>query len=751
MKYILLSFLALISMSLFAHNAQIKGIIKDNEGNPVPFANVFLAKKNIGNASDTEGGYVIDNVPIGDYTLVVTAVGFLKKEQKISIKSTDKILTVNILLFPSDDRLEEVVITGTMKEVSRSQSAVPIDIITPKLFLKNPTPNLFESIGMVNGVQPTISCNVCNTGDIHINGMEGGYTMVMIDGMPIVSALSTVYGLMGIPNSMVERIEIIKGPSSTLYGSEAVGGLINVITKQADKSPRLSVDINGTSYAEMGLDAATKFKIGRATSLLSTNVFNFQKRWDINNDNFTDATLQKRVSVFNKWQFKRDVDKQTNFALRYVYEDRFGGEMNWQNKHRGGSDVYGEQITTNRFELIGVYDVPVKEKVKFQYSYNFHDQNSVYGNRPFLATQQIGFAQMTWNKPLSKIHDMLLGTALRYTNYDDNSALTRSDDTLNPINQPSKTWLPGIFLQDEMRFSDKHTLLAGVRYDFNSKHGSIFSPRLNWKWAVNPTNTFRLGLGNGYRVVNLFSEDERAFNGARRIVIGSNLKPEQSYNVNLNYNTTVTHRRGYIAIDAALFYTYFTNRIMADYFKNDKEIWFENLNGFAVARGMSFNTDFNFDNPFKATLGATLLDVYQVETNDFNVSEKTKPVQVPSVSAVFSLSYTFKSHIVIDVTGNVYSPMLLPVQENDFRPDHSPWFCLANMQVTKTFKNGVQLYGGIKNLLNFIPKNPIMRPFDPFNKTADLDNPNGYSFDPTYNYAPLQQMRGFVGLRFVVK
>ena len=751
MKYILLSFLALISMSLFAHNAQIKGIIKDNEGNPVPFANVFLAKKNIGNASDTEGGYVIDNVPIGDYTLVVTAVGFLKKEQKISIKSTDKILTVNILLFPSDDRLEEVVITGTMKEVSRSQSAVPIDIITPKLFLKNPTPNLFESIGMVNGVQPTISCNVCNTGDIHINGMEGGYTMVMIDGMPIVSALSTVYGLMGIPNSMVERIEIIKGPSSTLYGSEAVGGLINVITKQADKSPRLSVDINGTSYAEMGLDAATKFKIGRATSLLSTNVFNFQKRWDINNDNFTDATLQKRVSVFNKWQFKRDVDKQTNFALRYVYEDRFGGEMNWQNKHRGGSDVYGEQITTNRFELIGVYDLPVKEKVKFQYSYNFHDQNSVYGNRPFLASQQIGFAQMTWNKPLSKIHDMLLGTALRYTNYDDNSALTRSEDTLNPINQPSITWLPGIFLQDEMRFSDKHTLLAGVRYDFNSKHGSIFSPRLNWKWAVNPTNTIRLGLGNGYRVVNLFSEDERAFNGARRIVIGTDLKPEQSYNVNLNYNTTVTHRRGYIAIDAALFYTYFTNRIMADYFKNDKEIWFENLNGFAVARGMSFNTDFNFDNPFKATLGATLLDVYQVETNDFNVSEKTKPVQVPSVSAVFSLSYTFKSHIVIDVTGNVYSPMLLPVQENDFRPDHSPWFCLANMQVTKTFKNGVQLYGGIKNLLNFIPKNPIMRPFDPFNKTADLDNPNGYSFDPTYNYAPLQQMRGFVGLRFVVK
>ncbi len=751
MRYLTSTLFTLLTLSLFAHNAQIKGIISDDKGNPIPFANALLLGKNMGNTSNTEGVFTIENVPIGHYTLVVTAVGFLKKEQKITVKHTDKILVINILLNTLNDKLEEVVITGTMKEVARSQSAVPIDIITPKLFLKNPTPNLFESIGMVNGVQPTISCNVCNTGDIHINGMEGGYTMVMIDGMPIVSALSTVYGLMGIPNSMVERIEIIKGPSSTLYGSEAVGGLINVITKQADKSPRLSIDVNGTTYQEMGLDAATKFKIGRVTSLLSANVFNFQKRWDINNDNFTDVTLQKRASVFNKWQFKRADDKQTNFALRYVYEDRFGGEMNWQNKHRGGSEVYGEQITTNRFELIGVYDLPVKEKVKFQYSYNFHNQNSAYGNRPFLATQQIGFAQMTWNKPISKIHDFLLGTALRYTAYDDNSALTRSADTLNPINQPSKTWLPGIFLQDEMRFSEKHTLLAGLRYDFNSKHGHIFSPRLNWKWTVNPTNTVRLGLGNGYRVVNLFSEDERAFNGARRIVIGSNLKPEQSYNVNLNYNTSLTHQHGYVAIDAALFYTYFTNRIVADYFKNDKEIWFDNLNGYAIARGMSFNTDFNFDNPFKATLGATILDVFQVETNDFNVSEKTKPVQVPSVSAVFSMSYTFKSHIVVDVTGNIYSPMLLPVQENDFRPDHSPWFCLANMQVTKTFKNGIQLYGGIKNILNFIPKNPIMRPFDPFNKTVDVDNQNGYSFDTTYNYAPLQRIRGFLGIRFVVK
>ena len=112
-------------------------------------------------------------------------------------------------------------------------SPIPVEVYSPAYFKKNPSPNIFESLQMVNGVQPQLNCNVCNTGDIHINGMEGPYTMILIDGMPIVSSLSTVYGLAGIPNSMVKRIEIVKGPASTLYGSEAVGGLINIITKDA--------------------------------------------------------------------------------------------------------------------------------------------------------------------------------------------------------------------------------------------------------------------------------------------------------------------------------------------------------------------------------------------------------------------------------------------------------------------------------------------------------------------------------------
>src|SRR5690606_28364296 len=100
-----------------------------------------------------------------------------------------------------------------------------------KAFLRcNPTPSLFESLQMINGVRPQLNCNVCSTGDIHMNGLEGAYTMILLDGMPIVSGLASVYGLTGIPGSLIERIEVVKGPASALYGSEAVGGIINVIT-----------------------------------------------------------------------------------------------------------------------------------------------------------------------------------------------------------------------------------------------------------------------------------------------------------------------------------------------------------------------------------------------------------------------------------------------------------------------------------------------------------------------------------------
>lgn len=648
------------------------------------------------------------------------------------------------------NELEGAVITGTMKEVSRLESPVPVEVITSKLFKKNPTPSLFEAVGMVNGVRPQMNCNVCNTGDIHINGMEGPYTLILIDGMPIVSSLSTVYGLNGIPNSMVDRIEVVKGPASSLYGSEAMGGIINVITKDASKAPKFSADFFTTTWLEYSADIATKFKIGKANSLLGVNYFKYDNLVDNNDDNFTDLTLQDRISVFNKWNFERQENRIASLGLRYVYEDRWGGEMQWNKRTDRGSDqIYGESIFTSRIEAIGMYQLPIKERIITQFSYNYHDQNSWYGTTPYMANQEVIFGQAYWDKTFGK-HSLMLGATLRHTNYDDNTPATASVDGTQ--NQPSKTTLPGIFIQDEIKFNPQNTLLLGYRFDHDKNHGSIHSPRVAYKWnSFNKKHTLRGSFGTGFRVVNLFTEDHAALTGSREVIILEELKPEKSYNGNLNYVSRFSTDFVNIDFDVTGFYSYFTNKIVGDYDVDPNQIVYDNLNGHAVSQGISLNTNLTFDFPLKASLGVSYMDVYQKEKDENGISQKNQQWFAPEWSGTFIVSYTFPKNFTVDLTGNWNGPMRLPILPNDYRPEYSPWFAIANIQLTKKFNNGIEVYGGIKNLFDFIPsEDPLMRAFDPFDNHVDdpINNPNGYTFDTTYNYASMQGIRGFLGIRY---
>lgn len=735
--------LTLPSVITAAQEIVISGNVQDNENHePLPFTNIHLAGTNIGTSTDDKGFFQL-TIPTEARSgkLVASYVGFVNDTLSLSPGK----LKYNFSLQSDFSSLKEVmVVSGTMKEVSKMNSPIPVEIYTPALFYKNPTPSIFESLAMVNGVQPQLNCNVCNTGDIHINGMEGPYTMVLIDGMPIVSSLATVYGLAGIPNSMVKRIEVVKGPASTLYGSEAVGGLINIITKEPSLSPRLKTDLSATSYGEYNLDIATKWQTGQSYALLGINYFNFSNEIDRNEDNFTDVTLQNRFSVFNKWDFHRENERQASLALRYIYEDRWGGELGWNKDYRGSDEIYGESIYTSRIEMISNYQLPVRnEKLMFDLSYNYHLQDSYYGVSKYLANQHVAFTQLRWDKKIGN-HDMLMGIPFRFIYYDDNTVGTSSPNE----NAPMYTYLPGVFVQDEWAVNNSLTVLGGLRYDHHNHHGNIFSPRLSFKYSPDKNNTFRLSAGNGFRVVNLFTEDHAALTGAREVIIENELKPEQSWNVNLNYTKQIQHASGFIGLDASLFYTYFTNKIVGDFSTDPDLIIYNNLSGYAVSKGITINTDFTFTNSLKVIVGATLMDVYQVD-NRSGEEIKTNQLFAPRVSGTYAISYTFaRSGITVDLTGRLNGPMYLPVVPNDYRPEKSPWYTLMNIQLSKSFNNGLEIYGGAKNLLNFVPKDPLLRPFDPFDKNITVNNPYGYTFDTSYNYAPIQGIRGFAGIRY---
>ena len=745
-KSLIALMLALISHDLFAQKLSVHGTVF-SEGKALPFVNIAIQGTDFITKSDSSGNYIFTNIPIGDYKIQASAVGYTKIVRSLIFKDTQP-LTVDFELINLKNDLNEVVVTGTLKEVKRLESPVPVEVYTPAYFRKNPTPSIFEALQNVNGVRPQLNCNICNTGDIHINGLEGPYTMILIDGMPIVSSLSSVYGLSGIPNSLVEQIEIVKGPASSLYGSEAVGGLINIITKKPENAPLISADVFSTSYGEYNADLGLKLNAGKkATVLTGINYFMYSNAADHNHDNFTDVTLQDRISVFQKWNFARKEGRLFSLGARYLYEDRWGGEMQWNKSHRGGDQVYGESIYTNRWELIGTYQLPVKEKVFLAFSYNEHDQDSRYGTTSYIAQQKIGFTQLTWDKKLGN-HDLLIGTALRYTYYDDNTPATTS------LNQAiaKHTWLPGIFVQDEITLSPQHKLLAGFRYDYNSVHGNIFTPRAAYKWSINDNNIFRLNAGAGFRVVNIFTEDHAALTGARVVEIPSKLRPEKTYNANLNYLTKMYSENGnFLGIESSIFYTYFNNRILGDFDTDPNKIIYNNLNGYAVSKGISTNVDFTLNNGLKFIVGATFQDVATYEDG-----VKKQQILTEKFSGNWAVSYKIRPiNLALDYTGNIYSPMRLPLLGPlDPRKPYSDTWSIQNIQLTYGF-NRFEVYGGVKNLLNWTPNrgNPfiIARANDPFDKNIDVDNPYGLSFDPTYVYGPNQGIRGFFGIRLTIK
>lgn len=675
-------------------------------------------------------------------SVAVSAVGYAADTVVIS---SHKFIVVQ--LQPVAKVLNEVVISGTLKEIKKSNSPIAVESYSPKFFKKNVTASVFEALSIINGVQPQLNCNVCNTGDIHINGMEGPYTMVLIDGMPVVSNLATVYGFSGIPSNLIKRVEIVKGPSSTLYGSEAVAGLINIITKDPVSAPLFNADVYFTSYNELNADISAKFKVGKASSLLGLNVFHFDQLYDVNKDNFTDVTLQQRVSLFNKWNFSRSNKLPFQLAVRLLAEDRWGGELQWTKQWRGTDSIYGESIYTKRMEMIGNYGLKFgKEQLLLEYSYNFHHQNSFYGIVPYHAKQHAGFAQLRWNKEIGD-HYITAGIPFRYTWYDDNTVATMKTDGGN---KPSLQKMNGVFVQDEWKFQDQWTLLGGARFELTNLQGVIVSPRLALKWSNNNHHVLRLSAGNGFRVVNLFTEDHAALSGAREVVIAETLNPERSWNGNLNYTGTFTPSFGYVTLDATLFYTYFTNKIIPDYDTDPQKIIYKNIDGYAVSRGFTFNTDVSFKKHWKLLAGITLMDVFDKQPAASGVVERQRQVLAPLFSGNYAVTYNIpKWKLMIDLTGKVYGPQRLPVVPNDFRPEYSPWFSLANLQLTKRMGKRIELYAGVKNLLNFMPQNPILRPEDPFDKRVNdpVNNPNGYTFDPSYNYAPIMGRRGMLGLR----
>ena len=746
-KRLLLTIFVLMSLcKVYAQGGSIAGRVYDSN-TALEFATISVLKTSYAASADSNGYYQINNIPVGKYQVRVSYLGYENAQQEVSIEA-GKTATLNITLVPLSSKLNEVVITGALKQVTKLESVTPVDVYTAKFFQRNPVTNLFDGLYNVPGLFADVDNGVSNTTDVQINGLEGNYTMYLIDGVPALSSLAGMYAINAFPMNIIDKVEVVKGASSTLYGSEAMAGVINIKTKDPRSAPRFSANVYLTSMLESYADFSTKYKLGKATAMLSVGTENFNTKWDVDKDGFLDIPYINRFNIYNKVALYRKDDKIANVYARYLYEDRFGGDKTMSPRWRGSTAKYGEAITTSQWQMGLQYQLPVAEKVMLQLDYTEHRQGAYYGPNKYDGIQLSGFSQLTWSKKIDSINDFLLGAAYRLMYFEDNT----------PLSDPANTGyarlvhMPAIFFEDEITIAHRHMIVLGARVEYSNRSNFAITPRLNYKWmSQNRKNVLRAGVGTAYRMPNVLNEGIGAMNGSRGILLEEDLKPESCISVNLNYTRVQEVKGGLLNIDASVFYTYFFNYIDPEYDEEPGYISYSNSKG-ATAAGFSINADFTFNYPLKVGVGLVYNYVFEVEEGENGEKEREAPAHQPPFIGNFYLSYTFAApQLSIDWTGNLVTPMKLSTVPDDERPEKSPVYTIQNVQITKKFKNGIDIYFGIKNLFNFIQKEPILRPNDPFNQNVAVNNPNNYRFDTTYGFTTTQGIKGFFGLRYTLQ
>ena len=748
MKYILFFLPFLINAQII----NIQGSINSKDG-PLEFATVSIVDSGYGVTSNENGYFEIQVDSSKDNYLLVSYLGYISK--KISLKNIDKDLKNLVVVLEEDiNGLNEIIVTGSLRDQFVTESPVKVNVITSKKinsFLPSAGSTVKEIIQLINGAQEVIACGVCYTNSISINGLEGPYTSILLDGIPMYGNLASVYGLSGIPSMIIDRIEIVKGPSSTLYGSEAVAGVINIITKNFEDHPYFSLDVQGTSHSESYINLAIAPKVGKSKTYFGSTWDKKNYYKDYNDDGFGDDINFDRFSLFNKWDIFRKSKKKFIINSRYYFEDRRNGVENFMlkdnyKKLRGSKTVYGESIKTYRFELFGKYEFDFLDDFELNYSYSKHNQNSFYGSDFYKAKQEILFSQFTLKRKFLK-HDMLYGLSFRNNMYDDNTSATEQLIDGIIFNESSNQFTPGIFIQDQYSPSNKISIISGLRVDNYKDHGSIFSPSLHLKYNPGEWLSFRLNAGTGFRIVNLFSEDHAFVTGQREVKILEELQPERSKSIILNSNYIYSGLSGTGNLDLDIFYTHFSNKIIPGY-EDIRYIIYKNSKGYAYTKGFSGAWNHTFLNGIAFTLNFNHQIAKYYESNTISNIEHS-----PNWTASLNFKLPIKNRWSLNTSSNFTGEMQLPVvfdmnnngELSKFpRPVRSNPFSIHNINISGELNNNHEIYFGLLNVLNFRQKESSLVAFN------DPNHNKGFSpfFDTSYVYAPNQGVEFFLGYKF---
>lgn len=588
-KIIVLIILTITTHSIQAQN-KLTFIIKDKADNDTLFgANCILKNTIIGTSSDENGICEFDNIPNGEQTFEFSYVGFesvaktytfpLKDKKPIIIYLTPNatLETVTVFSTRTRNRIKEI---PTKIEVLGNEEVVEETAINPG--------NISKLLGETSGIQVQQTSAISGNVSFRIQGLPGKYTQLLKDGFPLYGGFSSGLSLLQIPPLDLKQVEIIKGSASTLYGSDAIAGIVNLITKKPKEKPEFSVMLNQTNRG--GNDISTFFS-GKNEKFGATLVasINSQKAKDIGNNGFSDIPEYNRAVIAPKLFYELNENNKFEIGFSNVTENRIGGDLKAINDEKDPNHPFFEENKTKRLTYTFKYKniSKVGNVFTLKASFGNFDRTLKTNLNIFSGVQQTLFSELSYFIEKDK-HKLVSGINFNIDDFNQKQPNTFS------LNYNYKTL--GAFTQDTWEITDKFFLEPGIRLDYNFKKGLFFLPRLATMYHVTDNFFTRLSGGFGYKLPTPFT-DEAERTRYQSVDYSTDLKTEKSMGLNLDFNfKTAVADELFITINQAFFITKIENPIIANQsLLANQIVKYEIANGALLSKGLNTNLRLSLD------------------------------------------------------------------------------------------------------------------------------------------------------------
>jgi outer membrane receptor for ferrienterochelin and colicins len=748
------------SISGFTQNktdANINGhVINKSSKEHIPYINVSIKGTTIGIATDATGHYFLRNLPVGKFSIVVSGVGYKSEEKEITLV-LGKTIEVNFEIEEDQIQLESVVVSATRNEVNRKEAPTIVNIISPKLFENTNSVCLAQGLNFQPGLRVEANCQNCGFQQVRINGLDGPYSQILIDSRPIFSSLAGVYGIEQIPANMIERVEVVRGGGSAIFGSNAIAGTINIITKEPTTN---SVTLSNTSSLIYGkkTDINTSINASVVSDDYKTGVMIFgstrqRSPFDYDGDGFTEIGKIDVKNIGFRGFYKPGNFSKLTIEYHNLGEFRRGGNKLDLPPHE--ADI-AEQIEHN-INMGGIkYDVFSKnnkhrfniyssaQKIDRKSYYGAQKDPNAYGStndKTFVAGMQYIYSMDTL---LFMPAELTMGTE-----YSTNEMLDKMLGYNRIINQAVNT--KSAFLQNEWK-NKKISILLGGRFDkHNLIKDQIISPRMNFRYNPNEFMSLRTSYSSGFRAPQAFDEDLHITAVGGNVVLiqlDPNLKTEKSHSYSASADFYKTFGQVQINLLIEGFYTNLDNVFVLEEIGTDSggNIILERRNGSgAVVQGInvegkvvpSKNLQFQFGVTFQKS---EYKEVQQWSDNE-NLTPHKKMFRSPDNYGYLTANYQAIKNLNISLSGTYTGSMLVQHFEGYVAEDtekKTPDFYDLNLKLSYDFKLNssakLQLNGGVQNIFN----------------SYQNDFDKGEFRDAGYIYGPALPRSFFFGLKVII-